>query len=578
MDRGGCVFCPFLASVPTRAGRKAGVMMNLWLRCITGPKLQRIHRQPDPNRAEPNQTGPGPGLGGVRQLGWPYQPKALERHTSSILSWASILWSLSYYTSPLLVFYLYRKGYICLSKLVPVGQYTGTLLILLLGVACLRGIGRWTNPEYVQFITILEETKKNNSPENKKKLASYNFDFRSWPADFRWDEVSSRKGQSPGGVALLKPEPKHRGATDSVLNSVGKLPCQIISYLIANSFGRRMLYPGSVCLLQKAMMPMLNQGQARLVEECGGQRAKLVACDGNDIDTMFVDKRNSQGERGKKLVICCEGNAGFYEVGCVNTPLEVGYSVLGWNHPGFGGSTGVPFPQNEANAMDVVVQYAIHKLGFEMKDIVIYAWSIGGFTATWAAMSYPEVSALVLDASFDDLLPLALKVMPESWRPLVTRTVRHYMNLNNAEQLCKYQGPVLLIRRTKDEIITTTGPEDIMSNRGNYLLLRLLQFRYPKVMTEEGVRAVREWLGASSAIEEASVYSRYEVDDDWCTSVLQSYQTDQTTEFPWTVGEDMTLEGRRQLALFLARKYMRNFDASHCTPLPPYEFQSPWRL
>ncbi|MGH0157688.1 UNVERIFIED_CONTAM: hypothetical protein FKN15_034280 [Acipenser sinensis] len=426
---------------------------------------------------------------------------------------------------------------------------------------CFLGIGRWTNPEYVQFITILEETKKNNSPQNK--------------------------GQSPGGVALLKPEPKHRGATDSVLNSVGKLPCQIISYLIANSFGRRMLYPGSVCLLQKAMMPMLNQGQARLVEECGGQRAKLVACDGNDIDTMFVDKRNSQGERGKKLVICCEGNAGFYEVGCVNTPLEVGYSVLGWNHPGFGGSTGVPFPQNEANAMDVVVQYAIHKLGFEMKDIVIYAWSIGGFTATWAAMSYPEVSALVLDASFDDLLPLALKVMPESWttwaamsypevsalvldasfddllplalkvmpeswRPLVTRTVRHYMNLNNAEQLCKYQGPVLLIRRTKDEIITTTGPEDIMSNRGNYLLLRLLQFRYPKVMTEEGVRAVREWLGASSAIEEASVYSRYEVDDDWCTSVLQSYQTDQTTEFPWTVGEDMTLEGRRQLALFLS--------------------------
>lgn len=35
--------------------------------------------------------------------------------------------------------------------------------------------------------------------------------------------------------------------------------------------------------------------------------------------------------------------------------------------------------------------------------------------ATWAAMTYPEISALVLDASFDDLVPLALKVMPESW-------------------------------------------------------------------------------------------------------------------------------------------------------------------
>lgn len=30
-------------------------------------------------------------------------------------------------------------------------------------------------------------------------------------------------------------------------------------------------------------------------------------------------------------------------------------------------------------------------------------------------MSYPDVSAVILDASFDDLVPLALKVMPDSW-------------------------------------------------------------------------------------------------------------------------------------------------------------------
>lgn len=116
--------------------------------------------------------------------------------------------------------------------------------------------------------------------------------------------------------------------------------------------------------------------------------------------------------------------------------------------------------------MDVVIQFAVHKLGFQLNDIIIYAWSIGGFTgtlknkymfslfismgriltkpyhdilifliylilfplitslrfsfvlplsATWATMSYPEIQAIVLDASFDDLLPLALKVMPESW-------------------------------------------------------------------------------------------------------------------------------------------------------------------
>lgn len=41
---------------------------------------------------------------------------------------------------------------------------------------------------------------------------------------------------------------------------------------------------------------------------------------------------------------------------------------------------GVPFPQNEANAMDVVIQFAVHKLGFQLNDIIVYAWSIGGFT------------------------------------------------------------------------------------------------------------------------------------------------------------------------------------------------------
>ncbi|XP_016387725.1 protein ABHD16A-like [Sinocyclocheilus rhinocerous] len=537
------------------------------LRCLFGPNLQRIHRSPDQTRTD----------GRTPRRGWNYQPRGLERHSDSILGWASVLWSLSYYSSPLLLCYLYRKGYICSSKLAPLSQYVGTALVCLLGVAYLRGWGRWRNPEYLQFISILEETRRNNTPSNKKKLACFDFDFKHWPVDFSWKEVSSLK-LSKGGVSLLRPEPKHRGAADSVLNSVRTLPCHILSYLIVHSFGRRILYPGSVGLLQKAMRPMLQQGQARLVEEFDGQRNKLVACDGNEIDTMFVDRRKDGGQAGKTLVICCEGNAGFYEVGCMNTPLEGGYSVLGWNHPGFGGSTGVPFPQNEANAMDVVIQFAVHKLGFQLSDIIVYAWSIGGFTASWAVMSYPEIRALVLDASFDDLLPLALKVMPDSWRPLVTHTVRQYMNLNNAEQLCKYQGPVLLIRRTKDEIITTTGPEDIMSNRGNDLLLKLLQYRYPKVMTEDAIRAVRQWLAAGTQIEEESVYTGYEVDDDWCLSVLQSYQTDRETLFPWSVGEDMTLEGRRQLALFLARKYMRNFETTHCTPLPISEFRPPWKL
>ena len=183
-----------------------------------------------------------------------------------------------------------------------------------------------------------------------------------------------------------------------------------------------------------------------------------------------------------------------------------------------------------------------------------------------------------MDASFDDLLPLALKVLPRSWRDLVTLTVRQHLNLNNAEQLCRYQGPVLLVRRTRDEIITTTTPDDIASNRGNDLLLKLLQFRYPKIMAEEGLRVVKEWLGAATPSEEEAVLQRCPLDSDWCLSVLGGFAGESPPPFPWALGEEMTAEQRRMLALFLAQKHLQNFEASHCTPLPPPAFRLPWTL
>lgn len=83
-------------------------------------------------------------------------------------------------------------------------------------------------------------------------------------------------------------------------------------------------------------MPLF-QGRTNLVEVFEGQRAKLQTADGNTVDTMFVDRRTTT--KGKFLIICCEGNSGFYEFGIMTTPVKAGYSALGWNHPGFAGSS-----------------------------------------------------------------------------------------------------------------------------------------------------------------------------------------------------------------------------------------------
>ena len=115
---------------------------------------------------------------------------------------------------------------------------------------------------------------------------------------------------------------------------------------MVHTFGIKLVYPGSIGLMQSALAEPLQTGREKWVLEKKGIRYKIETSDGNSIDTMFFDRRNSSANttssqsNGRTLVVSCEGNAGFYEIGVLSTPIDAGYSVLGWNHPGFGGSTG----------------------------------------------------------------------------------------------------------------------------------------------------------------------------------------------------------------------------------------------
>lgn len=141
---------------------------------------------------------------------------------------------------------------------------------------------------------------------------------------------------------------------------------------------------------------------------------------------------------------------------------------------------GSPFPDAEIDGMETVMRYAVEKLGFPEERIILFGWSIGGYTATWAAMNYPGIHGLVLDATFDDVLPLAISRMPTAIDGIVRSVIREYLNLNVAEQLKRYDGRVLLVRRTDDEIMCTPT-NNLSDNRGNILLTKLLMYRYPNL-------------------------------------------------------------------------------------------------
>lgn len=86
--------------------------------------------------------------------------------------------------------------------------------------------------------------------------------------------------------------------------------------------------------------------------------------------------------------------------------------------------------------------------------------------------------------------------MPSWTKPIVKVAIREYINLNVYEQLIKYPGPILLIRRTEDEVICLRE-NDISSNRGNNLLLKLLSYRYPLILGDTQVKLLQDYLAAN---------------------------------------------------------------------------------
>lgn len=57
---------------------------------------------------------------------------------------------------------------------------------------------------------------------------------------------------------------------------------------------------------------------------------------------------------------------------------------------------GRPYPPQDQNAVDADMQFAIQKLGFLPENIILFGWSIGGYSSLYAATQYPDVKGVVI--------------------------------------------------------------------------------------------------------------------------------------------------------------------------------------
>lgn len=542
--------------------------------CIFGPRLYSFYRLTGHTISS---TTPD-----VLKRSHKYQPSSLESASDYVIRVSKIITYLGAYVSPVLFPYLVYKRNVPgslfnnLDHSIVIRLFA-TAVSILLGSFCARGFARYQNPEYLTFLSSLERAHKSPSVSNKRVLVHYDADFSAYPVDFRWSDARDQRPPAPYKRSIPQSSNVVYTSEPLILDKIPfRWPLDFVLSIIMKIVGRRLIYPGSLSVLQTVMDPAIKTGRAKLIEEHGSVRHKLEAFDGNYIDTMFVDRRGST-PNGDYLVIGCEGNGGFYELGTIITPIEAGYSVLGWNHPGFGGSTGVPYPDQEVAAVDIVVKFAMDKLNFAPSQILIYGWSIGGFTATWAGMRHPSVHGLVIDASFDHILPLARNIFPGILYPFIQLGIKQHFDLDNSRHLAHYSGPVLLIRRSQDEVISTDPYNSPPHNRANYLLIDLLKQRFPKLMDDRAQRLVREYLGGNERYQKG-VLRRYSVNDNECLRLLLDYFHTHRTCYPVEIGSELDIVTRDQLVLYLASKHMIDYDSVHCDPLPPRYLQKPWNL
>lgn len=68
--------------------------------------------------------------------------------------------------------------------------------------------------------------------------------------------------------------------------------------------------------------------------------------------------------------------------------------------------------------------------------------------------------------------------MPSNLAGIVRIAIREYVNLNNVELMNHYSGPILLIRRTEDEVISQYVQKKIklLDNFSKFLFFFLILF------------------------------------------------------------------------------------------------------
>ena len=118
-----------------------------------------------------------------------------------------------------------------------------------------------------------------------------------------------------------------------------------------------------------------------------------------------------------------------------------GLSIIAYDYPGYGSSSGCASEVGVYAAADAAYQYVTETLGYRPAEITVYGCSLGSGPACWLAERYP-IGRLILEGAFSSTFRVMTRIKLLPWD-----------KFDNLARLPKVQCPVLLIHGQLDKVI-----------------------------------------------------------------------------------------------------------------------------
>ena len=124
----------------------------------------------------------------------------------------------------------------------------------------------------------------------------------------------------------------------------------------------------------------------------------------NKYHGWFIQGNYKNSITENKCILFFHGNAGniSFRLGYIDKFYELGFSLLFFDYPGFGNSSGIPNEKNCIKSGDLFYNYLINEKKFINNNIIFFGESIGGSISSSLANNY-NTKYLILQSTFTDI-------------------------------------------------------------------------------------------------------------------------------------------------------------------------------